>query len=221
MLEHSAEIGLIAAALAKAQGSFGKIVKDTVNPFFKMKYAPLSSVIEATRKALSDNKIAVVQSVGFADGLCSVDTMLLHDSGQWMKGTISMPVDKNDPQRVGSASTYARRYGLSAFVNVAADDDDDGNAASKPGEPKEDNTETIKVHLQSIEESPSVEQLKKNYQLAYKWATSVNDREAITLFSAAKDGRKKVLESPLNQKVAQLVEQQRKDLDYGDAHEGD
>jgi hypothetical protein len=198
MLEHSSEIGTIAAALSGAQAKFAKIVKDTENPFFKMKYAPLSSVIEATRKAMAEAKIAVMQDVDVVESRCVVTTMLIHESGQWMKGTISLPVTKPDAQGVGSASTYGRRYGLSAFLNVAADDDDDGNAASKPVQNQTtavDATELLK-HTDSIAKAKTLDEAKKLFGVAYKWASAAKDVDAMKTLTAVWEGSKRHFNTP-------------------------
>ena len=56
-------------------------------------------------------------------------TRLVHESGEWIEETMSIPMIKQDPQAFGSALTYARRYGLSSITGLYADDDD-GYAAS-------------------------------------------------------------------------------------------
>ena len=66
---------------------------------------------------------------GFDDGHATLETVVLHDSGEWMAGVSGSPLQKNDPQGVGSALTYLRRYSLSGFAGIAQEDDD-GNAAS-------------------------------------------------------------------------------------------
>lgn len=59
-----------------------------------------------------------------------VETMLLHESGEYMLTTIELPVWNPNPQKIGSASTYGRRYALQSIAGVAAEVDDDGNASS-------------------------------------------------------------------------------------------
>lgn len=120
----SESINEIASALAKAQSEMGGAVKDSANPFFKSKYADLSSVWEACRGPLTKNGLAVIQSPS-ADGLrVSVDTLLTHTSGQWMRGVVSVNAKEDSPQAVGSAITYLRRYALQSFAGVAPEDDD-------------------------------------------------------------------------------------------------
>ena len=130
-MNKSDNINELATALAKAQGAMRFAIKDADNPFFKSKYADLSSVVEAIRDALSGNGLSYMQHLHPSEKheVC-VETVLLHASGQWVScGTLTVPVSKHDAQGFGSALTYARRYSLSAAVGVVADDDD-GNAAA-------------------------------------------------------------------------------------------
>jgi hypothetical protein len=128
-MNKSENIGQLALALSKAQGQMKFAAKDANNPFFKSKYADLASVIEAIKVPLSANGIAFVQATDFEDSAVIVETILLHESGEWISGRLRMQPTKNDPQGVGSAVTYAKRYGLQALVGVPSDDDD-GNAAT-------------------------------------------------------------------------------------------
>ncbi len=123
----------MAAALAKAQGQLQGAKKDSENPFFKSKYADLSAVWEACRTPLAQNGLAVIQTTDAEDenGSIPVETILVHESGEWISGLLKVRPVKDDPQGMGSALTYARRYALSAIVGVAPEDDD-GNAASQP-----------------------------------------------------------------------------------------
>jgi hypothetical protein len=126
----------LARALAKAQAVMEGASKDKTNPAFKSRYADLASVWDACRGPLTSNGLAVVQLVTSADKTSvTVETRLLHEGGESLSSTLTLPVEKATAQGVGSAITYARRYGLSAMVGVAPDDDDDGNGASKPARP--------------------------------------------------------------------------------------
>jgi hypothetical protein len=120
----------IATALAKAQSVMAGAKKDATNPHFRSKYADLASVWEACRSPLATNGIAVIQMTEPSDkDEIIVDTRLMHTSGEWIEGRLVLPVSKADAQGYGSALTYARRYGLSAAVGIAPEDDD-GNAAA-------------------------------------------------------------------------------------------
>lgn len=126
----SDNINELAAALAKAQGVMKNAALNKVNPHFKSRYADLPAVRDAIVPALSANGIAVVQATDMDDsGRVIVETTLMHASGQWLKGRIPVVAERGGPQALGSALTYARRYGLAAMVGIAADEDDDANTA--------------------------------------------------------------------------------------------
>lgn len=133
MITHSPELDKLAPALAKAQASVKGAAKDSMNPHFKSKYADLASVWDACRKPLTDNGLSVVQLPGWLDGRTTLTTMLLHVSGQYIIGTAESPIGKQDPQGVGSAVTYLRRYALAAVASVAPEDDDGEGAVSERG----------------------------------------------------------------------------------------
>jgi len=127
----SPNVNEIFGALAKAQGKIQPASKDKANPFFKSKYADLSSVWDACRDALSDNGLSIIQFPQTKpEGLCLI-SLLGHASGQWIRSEVLIPLAKNDPQTTGSALTYFRRYSLSALVGVAPEDDD-GEKAQAP-----------------------------------------------------------------------------------------
>lgn len=127
----SEQINELAAALVAAQGEFEAVSKTSDNPFFKSKYADLPSVVKAASPILKEHGLAVTQMLG-ADCLT---TLLVHESGQFIGDEAIMHLPKTDPQGVGSATTYYRRYGYMAILGLVADVDDDGNAASSPQSP--------------------------------------------------------------------------------------
>jgi len=134
-MEMSEQINELAKALSVAQGQIKGALKDSNNPFFKSKYADLSSVWEACREQLSKNGLSVIQTTCDApDKGVSVVTTLAHESGQWIRGHLTLEPKDKTPQGYGSAITYARRYALAAIVGVAPEDDD-GNAASREQAP--------------------------------------------------------------------------------------
>ena len=143
-MQTSVEVAEIAKALAVAQKNFAPIPKDrevtvmSQKGSYKFKYATLDAIRNATLPALSEQGIAVVQ--GLTEDGHGLETTLFHSSGQWIKGTTPMIVSgrrdrdtgREFPptnQELGSAQSYARRYGLSALLCVTADEDDDGNIA--------------------------------------------------------------------------------------------
>ena len=133
-LNASENLADLAAALCAVQGELKPAIKQADNPFFKSKYVDLPGVWEAIRPLLSKNGLSVVQTfTASADGPTIVTT-LMHKSGQWVSSELFLKPAKSDPQGVGSAITYGRRYALAAMVGVVADEDDDGNAASQGGQ---------------------------------------------------------------------------------------
>tara|TARA_R100000458_G_C8189105_1_gene183402 strand:+ start:9 stop:470 length:462 start_codon:yes stop_codon:yes gene_type:complete len=104
------------------------------NPFFKSSYADLHTVMESSLPHLNKHGLSVVQGNRYgADNGFYVTTTLLHESGQWMRSEIRMPIGgKKDAHAVGSAMTYGRRYGLSAMVGIAQFDDDGNNGVKDP-----------------------------------------------------------------------------------------
>lgn len=135
-MQHSEPFTKAAAAFCAAQGQFTAAKLTAVNPHFKSKYAPFDEVMGAVRPALRQAGFAILQTVTDADAHgFNLTTTLLHTSGEWLAGSVRMPMG-DTAQQVGSALTYARRYGLSALCGVVADDDDDGNAAQRPDTPK-------------------------------------------------------------------------------------
>ncbi len=126
----SDSINEFAAALAKAQGEIQPACKDKSNPYFKSKYADLGSIWDACRSSLSKNGLCVTQTISTRKEGMFLITTLLHASGQWMKSEMPVIVSKQDPQTLGSALTYYRRYCLAAMVGVAPEDDDGEKAQS-------------------------------------------------------------------------------------------
>jgi hypothetical protein len=124
----SEQINELAKALAAAQGEMKNATLNKVNPHFKSKYADLAMIRDTVTPALSKHGIAVVQGTDTEENTIVVFTRLIHSSGQWIESRFPIPYDK--PQTMGSGITYGRRYTLSAVANIAADEDDDGNASN-------------------------------------------------------------------------------------------
>ena len=131
MTNKSQTIGELAKALAKAQGEIKSALKDATNPFFKSNYADLPAIVKSCKAELAANGIAYIQTTDFSELETWLETILVHSSGEWISGRYPVRPVKNDPQGMGSAITYARRYSLAAMVGVVSEnEDDDGNAAS-------------------------------------------------------------------------------------------
>lgn len=133
-MNQSENLNELAKALAAAQASLQGAKKSATNPHFKNDYATLQDVWNAAREVLAPNGLSVVQTYEATDGkLMNIRTTLLHTSGQWIAGVLSMAPQQATPQGIASASTYGRRYGLASILGIVADEDDDGNNAEEPG----------------------------------------------------------------------------------------
>jgi ERF superfamily len=127
-MKQSANIDLIGPAILAAQTKLEAVKKSASNPFFKSKYADLNAIIEAVQETLNKEGIALLQP---HDGN-TVETVLMHKSGQFLSSSTPIVVAKqNDPQALGSAISYARRYGLQSFVCLPSEDDDGERAMGR------------------------------------------------------------------------------------------
>jgi hypothetical protein len=134
-MNKSETINKVAAALVKAQSEMSNAKKGATNPFFKSKYADLNSIREAALPVLNAHGITIIQPTCVLDGVNYVETILLHESGEYISSLTQIVVDKvNDAQKHGSGLSYARRYALQSIVCLGAEDDD-ANAAVKPSMP--------------------------------------------------------------------------------------
>lgn len=121
----------IYTALAKAQADMGRAIKQSTNPHFRSKYADLGNVMDACMPALNENGISVHQPFIQGELGHSVRTVLSHgESNTSIECDVPLLLGKQDMQGLGSAITYARRYGLMAMTGIAPEEDD-GNAATK------------------------------------------------------------------------------------------
>lgn len=163
-MQTSESIDALSAAMAMAQGEMKPAVKDATNPHFKAKYADLSSVFEAVRQPFAKHGLSVWQELVNADNGVKVTTRLVHKSGQWVEfGPLAVPAFKQDAQGLGSAATYARRYGLAAALGVCADEDDDGNGAVKTNGHSNNNADAFQAPSSGNERALSKPQARPEY----------------------------------------------------------
>lgn len=173
--------GSLAKALAQAQGEMANARKDKTNPFFKSKYADLAAVWDACRDALSKFELSVTQPLSTDEnGKIYLTTILMHSSGEMISSTIPVISVKPDPQSIGSAITYFKRFALMAVVGVTSSDevDDDGHEASdrpavqSPVKPKAAPTPIPQQHEPEI---ATQDQVKKLFALARQIGISDKD----------------------------------------------
>jgi len=141
----SLPFGEVAGALSKAQASYtglaaareAKVRGQTKNGQwydYTYHYADLADALRACLPALTAEGLAVLQAPTTINGReVSVTTVLMHSSGQYVRHHMSLTAEAASPQKVGAASTYARRYSLLALVGLAPED---GDAEETPRKPK-------------------------------------------------------------------------------------
>jgi len=174
-----------AKAFVAAQMAAEAVTKANMNPAFKSKYADLAAVVEAVIPALNAQGIGVMQFPAFDGEFVTVTTTFLHDSGASVSSDLRLRPSKSDPQGVGSAVTYGRRYSLLAMMG-AAPEDDHGNAASgprqAPNEPKAapkpptlaERAGRLTATLQAVKTKADLE---RAYSLASALRAELDDKE--------------------------------------------
>lgn len=150
-------IGELSAALSKAQGNFQSIkrsrtvevtgtTKQGRDYKYTYNYAPLDEILNATRPALAENGLAILQRTDETERGTVLETMLSHSSGEWIS-SFKVLGTFDDPQRFGGALTYYRRYEISAILGISSEEDDDGNGATgreAKQQPKQERHQPVK-----------------------------------------------------------------------------
>jgi len=132
----SPTLAALAAALAAAQAEINNPHRNrevTVQPRegrpYSFSYATLDSILDGLRPILAKHTLSIIQTLERDGERLAMRTMLLHASGEWIATDVPLTVERNGNQAMGSAITYARRYGLTSLLAIAADEDDDANEA--------------------------------------------------------------------------------------------
>lgn len=166
-MKTSESLAAIAPALVKASAELRAVVKDRVNPHFKSSYASLDQIMEAVRPTLAKHGLTLVQGATAPHtdetgrvAAFTIETMLLHASGEFITNHIVMPLGKADPQGAGAAASYGRRYGVSALLSLATEDDDDGNGAMPAKVVPIKKAAPVRDHSDEIEAQPMVQRIK-------------------------------------------------------------
>ena len=130
-MNKSESIKELAKALNKFQAECSGAKKDADNPFFGSKYANLEAVINCAKSDLDNNGLAISQFRVMDQGYAGVETILMHSSGEWISNTLLLACKKQDPQAIGSAITYARRYAYQSVLGIPSEDDDGEKSMSR------------------------------------------------------------------------------------------
>lgn len=177
----------IAAAFIKAKKAFAPAIKNASNPHFKSKYADLAACIEAVDEPFLNAGIAMYQETFEDSNGITVETVLLHESGETMRcGKLHVPASKQDPQGYGSALTYARRYSLMTACGIAPEDDD-ANSAKPPQSKAKSNALDEAAAIAAMRGAPDVQTLNKYYQSAMERASNAQSATLEAAYAVAKD----------------------------------
>ena len=123
-MNKSASITELAKALCAMQLELENATKSSENPFFKSKYADLAEVLRCIKEVAMKHGLSFTQMPSYEQNTVFVETMLMHSSGEWISSVCGSPAPKLDPQGIGSAITYLRRYSLASVFGLAQEDDD-------------------------------------------------------------------------------------------------
>lgn len=121
--------------LFEIQKNIGKLTKDSDNPFFKSKYADINQLIELSNPLFHAQNLMVLQPI---QGNTLLTQVIDIDTGERIESSLELP-QSQDPQKIGSAITYYRRYTLKALLNLQEEDDDANKASGNAKEYKDDN----------------------------------------------------------------------------------
>ena len=153
----------IATALLEFHKTNPSAFEDKRNPHFKNQYASLESVINTVRTA-SQFGLTFTQEMDFEGDITFVRTVMMHSSGDTrVSRTKIVSKDPNDPQKQGSAISYAKRYGLQSIFGLPSDDDD-GEIANKAATTKPKNKPDAETDIdKAIKNAQSIKELTEIY----------------------------------------------------------
>lgn len=172
----------IAPALVAALGKIEGAAKKKTNPGFKSKYADLETVIDASRDILTEHGLTVMQFPGACvGGVMNLETVVIHESGEYVSHEMGIALGKTDPQGVGSAISYARRYALMAALNMPSVDDDAQSAMGRganqntqsqtPAHPKTENNPGVvtamKAAIDMCDSEPALDAWKEDNKVSF------------------------------------------------------
>lgn len=122
---------VIANKLLQVQAEIGGIKKSASNPFFNSMYFDINALLEVVKPVLQKHNLVLLQPLVTIAGVGGVATIIIDaDSGEMVESQVPLPAI-TDPQKMGSAITYFRRYTLQSMLGLQAEDDDSNLASGK------------------------------------------------------------------------------------------
>lgn len=180
----SESIANLAAALSAFQNEVKQPLKDKKNPFFNSKYVPLENIVEVINNTAHSHGLSFIQYPTSSESKVGIVTVLMHNSGEFIQTEpVYVTPKNNDPQSVGSAITYLKRYSLSAVFGITSDEDDDGNQATHAA-PKRQDAITAK---QKTEISQFVNSISKKTGMSITQVYNSSSKAALGIEKQTKD----------------------------------
>jgi len=131
--------------LSIVKSEIGVLSKTATNPFFKSKYLELGGILSALEPLLEKNGLLLLQAI--EDGKVVTTIHNLTNTDEVVTSEMPLP-DIVDPQKLGIAITYYRRYTLQSLLALQAEDND-GNG-TKPKVKKALGSETFDRVVEKI-----------------------------------------------------------------------
>ena len=148
--------------LNEVKKEIGAISKDSTNPFFKSKYFDINSLLKHVEPLLQKNGLLLLQPIIKGEVFSEViDT----DSGESVTSSIVLP-QMDDPQKLGSAITYYRRYTLQSLLGLQAEDDDANSASQATKSQKQWVNKDDKIWSAAVDKGVTLTELKKHYSIS-------------------------------------------------------
>ena len=161
--------------LLESKKEFGKIAKDSKNPFFKSKYFDINSLLDHIEPILQKNGLLLLQPI--TDGKVITEIIDV-ETGDRVSSEIVLPI-LNDPQKLGSAVSYYRRYTAQSLLGLQAEDDDANAASKKPTPPK-------KTAIQEARPSQKIWITEKQFEMALVCTDLKKLKNALNLYQFRK-----------------------------------
>lgn len=170
-MKMSESIANISKALATFQSEVKQPEKNGNNPHFRSKYVTLDGTVKAIHDTAPKHGLSYTQMPFSTESGIGVITLIMHESGEYIQfEPFVLPMEKKTAQGAGSATTYARRYSLSAAFGIVSDIDDDGNEATGNNQPQQQynngkkpqgNKQEVKKETKKAEDLPKFEPISE------------------------------------------------------------
>jgi len=148
--------------LNEVKKEIGAISKDSTNPFFKSKYFDINSLLRHVEPLLQKNGLLLLQPIIKGEVFSEI---LDVKSGESVTSAIPLP-NMEDPQKLGSAVTYYRRYTLQSLLGLQAEDDDANSASQATKSTKPWVNQDDKIWIAALDKGIRLPELKKHYNIS-------------------------------------------------------